>query len=165
MITDWEPLADALRGEMQEYGGLLNLFDEQQAAILRREPDTVLAVTDAIGAQLRAITARRTQRESLVKACAVHVGKADTSSLRELLVFFGDSVRPLLQALIEEVNSLVTRTKRRARQNHMLLARSIEVSQQILQRLNPEAVSKTYSPKGRLRIAASGAKPRYLATS
>ena len=165
MITDWEPLAAALREEVQEYGGLLNLFDEQQAAILRRQPDVVLAIIDSLAAQAKTIDVCRKQREAFVKQCATGAGQPEESALSELLAFFADSVRPLLHALIEEVNHLITRTKRRARQNQMLLARSIEVSQQILQRLNPEAVTKTYSPKGRVRIAASAAKPRYLARS
>ena len=50
MITAWETLADALRNELQEYGELLNLFDKQQAAILKRDPDTVLVLNDSITA-------------------------------------------------------------------------------------------------------------------
>ena len=36
-----EQIIDALRAEMQEYGGLLNLFDQQQNAILSRKPDEI----------------------------------------------------------------------------------------------------------------------------
>ena len=36
-----EQIIDALRAEMQEYGGLLNLFDQQQNAILNRQPDEI----------------------------------------------------------------------------------------------------------------------------
>lgn len=165
MITDWEPLAQALRDEMKEHGGLLNLFDEQQAAILRREPDAVLAVIESISMQARTIDFCRKQREALVKQCAAAVNLPEESPLSHLLTHFTEAVRPLLQALIDEVNHLISRTKKRARQNQMLLARSIEVSQQILQRLNPEAVTKTYSPKGRVQIAALSARPRYLARS
>ena len=43
-MTDWELLVQPLRDEVQEHGALLNLFEEQQAAILRREPDLVLTV-------------------------------------------------------------------------------------------------------------------------
>ncbi len=165
MITDWEPLANALRDELKEHGGLLNLFDEQQAAILRRDPDVVLAAIDAISAQARAIDFCRKQRESVVKQCAVAENLPEESPLSQLLTCFAEAVRPLLQALIEEVNHLISRTKKRARQNQMLLARSIEVSQQILQRLNPEAVTKTYSPKGRVHISALTGRTRCLARS
>lgn len=165
MITDWEPLAEALREELKEHGGLLNLFDEQQAAILRRDPDVVLTVIDSISLQARTIDFCRKKRETLAKQCAAAVNLPEDSPLSQLLAYFADAVRPLLKALIDEVNHLISRTKKRARQNQMLLARSIEVSQQILQRLNPEAVTKTYSPKGRVQIAALSARPRYLARS
>ena len=44
-----EQIIDALRSEMQEYGGLLNLFDRQQNAILNRKPDEVADSDQAIG--------------------------------------------------------------------------------------------------------------------
>jgi hypothetical protein len=47
----------------------------------------------------------------------------------------------------------------------MLLARSIEVSQQILQRLNPGALTKTYSRRGQITITKGGFGSKYLARS
>lgn len=161
-MHDHEPLADALREELQEYGGLLALFEEQQNAILRREPDKVLATQDAIITQLKTINFCRKQREALVAeiaelATAGGIAVAEKVSVRALLPFFAEPVRPLLEALIQEINGLVTRTKRRAKQNQMLLARSIEVSQQILQKLNPETVTRTYSARGKMKLAAAAA--------
>lgn len=152
-----EPLATALREELQEYGGLLALFEEQQNAILCREPDKVLAMQDAIVAQLKTINSLRKQREALVLSLSTAGGVADKISVRALLPFFAEPVRPLLEALMQEINGLVTRTKRRAKQNQMLLSRSIEVSQQILQRLNPETVTRTYSARGKMKLAAAAA--------
>jgi flagellar biosynthesis/type III secretory pathway chaperone len=165
MITDWEPLADALRGELQEYGGLLSLFDDQQNAILRREPDAVLATQDSIASQLKTINECRKQREAHVRDAAARVSESPESPLRALLVYFPETVRPLMQALLDEVNGLISRTRRRAKQNQMLLARSIEVAQQILQRVNPESVTRTYSARGRMNLAAAGASSRCIARS
>jgi len=165
MITDWETLVEALRKEVQEYGELLNLFGQQQDAILGRDPDMVLVVTDLIGMQVKTIDRCRRDREALVKDCAAREQQPLGISLRDLMPFFLKPVHPLLNALIDEVNSLVSRTKRRARQNQLLLARSIEVSQQILQRLNPGGITKTYSNTGCVSLDVSGVGSRCIATS
>lgn len=165
MKPDSASVIEKLRNEVQEYGGLLGLFNEQQKAILQRQPDVVLTTQDAIVAQLQAINQCRKEREAVVKELAFTLAQPVETALRPLLEFFPETVRPLLQALIDEVNHLISRTKRRARQNQMLLSRSIEVSQQILQRLNPDAMTKTYSPRGRVSLAAAGVASRYLARS
>jgi hypothetical protein len=157
MTYDHEPLATALRMELQEYGGLLALFEEQQNAILCRDPEQVLATQDAIVAQLKMINALRKQREALVLALSPAGGIAEKVSVRALLPSFAEPVRPLLEALMQEINGLVTRTKRRAKQNQMLLARSSEVSQQISQRLNPESFARPHSARGKIKLLAAEA--------
>lgn len=165
MITEWESLVEALRNEVQEHGGLLNLFAQQQDAILGRDPDLVLVVTDLIGIQAETIDRCRRAREALVADCAAVSNQPPDVALRVLIPFFPEPVRPLLEALIDEVNGLVSRTKRKARQNQMLLARSIEVSQQILERLNPGGITKTYSNNGRVSIGVTASASRCIATS
>jgi flagellar biosynthesis/type III secretory pathway chaperone len=165
MTVNCDELIDALREEVQEYGGLLSLFNEQQTAILERKPDAVLAVQEAIAQQLDNILVCRKRREERVREIATAVGQGTDSALRGLIGSCEEAVRPLLHALIDEVNQLILKTRRRGQQNQMLLARSIEVTQQILQRLNPEAVTKTYSRRGRITLASSGTGPRCLARS
>ena len=63
--------------------------------------------------------------------------------------------RPLLEALISEVNTLLHRVRRASRHNHTLLARAVEVHQETLQHLRPAAFTKTYSPAGRLAVSAA----------
>lgn len=155
MITDWDPLIDALRNELQEYGALLNLFGRQQDAILSRAPDLVLEITNQIGAQVHVLDRNRSAREFLVRQLALEQQQPSESPLAVLLPFFPEPVRPLISALIEEINNLIARTKKRAGQNQMLLARSIDLSQQILQRLNPAGITKTYTQSGRVNIKVS----------
>ena len=50
MTVNCDLLIDALRDEVQEYGGLLSLFNDQQTAILERKPDAVLAELMPAGA-------------------------------------------------------------------------------------------------------------------
>lgn len=165
MTTEWETLADAFRNEVQEYGGLLNLFDQQQEAILRRDPDMVLAVADLLESQVETVDKFLHEREAVGKQLAERCDRPPDIPLSELISDSPEPMRPLLFALIEEVNSLVFRTKRRARQNQMLLFRSIDVSRQILQRLNPGEVVQTYSSKGQHNLSVVGSSVRPIARS
>lgn len=145
----------AMRAEVQEYGGLLQMLHEQQNAILKRQPDEVLALDEQVNAQLIATRAQRKTRETLVATLTNGAG-----TLVELLPQFREPVRPLVQALVSELNQLLARTRRRAQQNRMLLARGIEVTQEILQRLNPETVTRTYSAQGRMKLKTAGTAHR-----
>jgi flagellar biosynthesis/type III secretory pathway chaperone len=71
----------------------------------------------------------------------------------------------MLEALMAEVNRLIRQSRRRARQNQMLLARTIETSQQILQRLRPDTITKTYSSNGRIEIGATTGERRWTTKS
>lgn len=165
MSTELEVLVQPLRDEVQEHGALLNLFEEQQAAILRREPDLVLSVADSITKQLELIRECQKRRRAAVRASAAEAGCPENAPLSQLIPYFPAAAWPLLQALVSEVNRLVRHTRRRARQNQMLLARTIEVSQAILQRINPGTLTKTYSAKGQVAIAAAAAETRCVARS
>jgi hypothetical protein len=165
MTIECEKIVEALRDEVQEYGALLNLFEQQQNAILDRDPDLVLAVTDMLESQVEIVNRTLHEREALVRDFASQCQQPSDTPLRELLSDSSQPVCQLLFALIDEVNSLVFRTKRRARQNQMLLLRSIDVSQQIIRRLNPGGVIQTYSSKGRSNIAVIGDSSRPIATS
>lgn len=162
MSTPWEAVVEALRDELQEYGGLLNLFEDQQAAILQRRPEVVLEVTASIEEQLKTISERRNYREELVRKSSRTVQTTSDGLVREVISYFPEAVRSLANALVDEVNNLLIRTKRRARQNQMLLVRSIEVSQAILRMLDPGVVSTTYSRKGKLRFGVTGGASRVL---
>ena len=162
MSTPWEAVVEALRDELQEYGGLLNLFEDQQAAILQRRPEVVLEVTASIEEQLKTISERRNYREELVRKSSRTVQTSSDGLVREVISYFPEAVRSLANALVDEVNNLLIRTKRRARQNQMLLVRSIEVSQAILRMLDPGVVSTTYSRKGKLRFGVTGGASRVL---
>ena len=155
MITEWEFVAQAMREEVEEHGALLNFFEEQQTAILQRDTELVLKTESAIATQLRTIRACRKRREEMVRKTALEVGLPGDTRLSELVDSFPSAAAPLLHALISEVNRLVRQTQRRARQNHLLLARTIEVSQELLRRLDPAALSQTYSAKGQVKIQAT----------
>jgi len=165
MTINYDNLIGALRDEVQEYGELLSLFNDQQAAILERNPGRVLEIQDTIKEQLVTINDRRKHRELVAKEFAVTIGVEPSLTVRQLIDKCEETVRPLLNALIYEVSHLISKARRRGHQNQMLLARSIEVSQQILQRLNPGGLTKTYSRRGQISLVRGGAGSKYLARS
>lgn len=155
--NDWDPLIGLLREEVQEYGGLHNLLDRQQSEIFTRESDLVMLTNDDIELQMGKMNALRERRESKVKAMADQCECDPELSLKNMLPHFPEYIRPLLEALIDEVNAMVTRTRRKARQNYLLLSRTMEITQEALRMTEPGNYSKTYSRKG--YVGMSGTVP------
>ena len=153
--THWEFIAECLRRELADYGELLRLFEQQQQHLFNRNADSVLRLANEIEVQARALADCRTSRERAVAAFAVEHGRPSSASLRSLLPFIEADARPLLEALINEVNALLHRVRRTSRHNHTLLSRAVEVHQDTLQALRPNAFTKTYSPAGRVSVAAA----------
>jgi flagellar biosynthesis/type III secretory pathway chaperone len=141
--------------ELADYGGLLHLFDAQQRSLFERDSDAVLAYATEIESQVRAVAESRKRREQAVSSFAEQNGRLPTSSLRTMLVLIEADARPLLEALINEVNLLLHRVRRTSRHNHTLLSRAVELHQETLLELRPHAYTKTYSQAGRLAIAVS----------
>lgn len=155
MSTPWEQIADSLRTELADYGGLLHLFEEQQRCLLERSAVEVLEVTVSIEGQARDLAVNRSKRERLVAEFAVEQGLPSTTSLRSILPRIEPDARPLLEALIDEVNRLLHRVRRTSRHNHTLLASAVQVHQETLQQLRPQAFTRTYVPSGRMAVGAA----------
>ncbi|MEO6994132.1 MAG: flagellar protein FlgN [Lacunisphaera sp.] len=150
----WQNIAESLRNELAEYGGLLALFAEQQKCLFSREATAVLHLSGSIEQQVRTLEQCRRLRESMVADFAAIHAQPPSATLRSLLPLIDPVARPLIEALIGEINHLLHRVRRTSRHNHTLLARAVEVHQDTLQQLRPQAFTKTYSQAGRLSIAA-----------
>lgn len=146
----FDPLVDVLREELAGYGALLALFEKQQGQLWRREIDAVAASSQEIE-RLAAESGRlRVTRELWVRDLAeTHARPAD-SSLRQLLDIFPADQRPLLQALIDEINLLIHRVRRHARQNQIILRRAMELHHESLALLQPAPRPRTYSGRGKV---------------
>lgn len=155
MTTVWQVIAECLRAELVDYGELLRLFEAQQRSLFNREPDQVLRYANEIECQALRLAECRTQREAAVAQFAVAHGQPSTTSLRAMLPLIEADARPLLEALINEVNALLHRVRRTSRHNHTLLSRTVEMHQETLQQLRPQSFTKTYSPAGRISVATS----------
>lgn len=155
--TPWEFIAECLRRELADYGGLLRLFEQQQQSLFERDPESVLRLASEIEQQARTLSECRTRREQVVAEFAAAHGQPEDAALRSLLPLIESNARPLLEALINEVNTLLHRVRRVSRHNHSLLSKAVEMHQDTLQSLRPSAFTRTYSPAGRLAVAAAPA--------
>jgi hypothetical protein len=121
--VDWNQLVDALRDELQEKGGLIRLLDQQVQAVYRRDTHQNGYLEEQIRLQLRVI-ARSTQiRESILRQSASSFQLSDDVGVNELIAHFPDFVRPLLEALVTEVDRLSNRLQERLGQNEGLKQR------------------------------------------
>lgn len=153
----WQSLADSLRQELTEYGELLRLFEQQQESLFKRDPDTVLQLGTQIEDQAHILQDCRRRREEAVSLFAAGFGLPGSTTVRALLAHVEADARPLLEALINEINHLLHRVRRTSRHNHALLSRTLELHQETLRQLRPDAFTKTYSPNGRISVANPGA--------
>jgi flagellar biosynthesis/type III secretory pathway chaperone len=149
-----EIIATALRAEIEEYGSLLGLFEEQQQMLFARQAERVLEINFEIEATTERLAALREHREQLVAEFARSAGQPAGSTLRSVLGFFASEVRPLFEALIREVNLLVHRVRQTSRHNRILLQRAIQSQQEILRAMDPGRFVQTYSAAGRVGVAA-----------
>jgi hypothetical protein len=154
MKPHWEIIADCLRRELIDYGGLLQLFEAQQHALYAKDASNVLLHGSSIEALAENLAACRARRDEAINAFAAEHGRPTGCTLRSLLPLIAPDARPLLKALIDETNHLLHRVRRASRRNHLLLARAVELHQTTLApRLTP--FLESYAPMKR----ASGAHP------
>ena len=158
MKTMWKNLADCLRAEIAEFGGLLNLFEEQQRCLFARDADAVLRLSSEIEAQVgRLQDCRRLREQAAVGFAATH-GHPAGATLRSMLPSVDAEARPLLEALIAEISRLVFHTRRITRHNHTLLASAVQTHQELLRQLRPDAFGQTYAANGRMSL--TGPRPQ-----
>ena len=155
MNYTWNHIADCLRHEVAEYGALFGFYEEQQKSLFAHNADAVLRLSGEIEVQVRALHECRARREATVAGFAAANEQPMNATIRSLLPVIPADARPLIEALIGEINVLIHRVRRISRHNHMLLSRTVELRQQMLRQLLPETFSQTYSPKGRVSVTMS----------
>ena len=151
-------LVDSLREELKEYGEMLALLDQQQEMVMHRQTQDLLQCVNAINEQVENITAVRLEREQRQRVVARQVGLADDTSFTVLVPLLPGEYRPLIQALVQENNELLKRIQRRARQNHLLLSRIVELMQRLFDPFFPNNQPTTYTDSG---VVAGAASPKH----
>jgi hypothetical protein len=121
--VNWDQLVGALRGELQEKGGLIGLLNQQTETLYRRDTLENERLEKQIRTQLELISLSTQGRDHAVRqtASAFHL-KEDVQS-NEVIRGFPDFVHPLLEALFAEVDRLSSRVKERLKQNEGLKER------------------------------------------
>ena len=101
-----------------------------------------------IDAQAQTIAAARLEREQHQRHIARGLDLPETSGLNLLIPRLPAEYQPLVHALVHENNDLLTRVQQRARQNHLLLSRAVELMQRFLGSLLPANPAATYNDAG-----------------
>jgi flagellar biosynthesis/type III secretory pathway chaperone len=158
MINAIQKLISALREELKNYGEMLALLDRQQSFIMTRAAHEVFQSISGIKAQSEAIQSARALREECQRAAAEKAAQTPEISFAELITNLPSEYRPLLKALVDENNQLLVRVRQRARQNHLLLHRSVELMQGVLNTLFPARPSAVYTGRGDLAAGLGSAR-------
>ena len=163
MIDALQRLIDALREELQQYGEMLALLDQQQEQTVARTAADLLQTVAAITAQTAVVQQARERRHQAQRRLAGELNIRGEGGFAEALPLLPEAYRPLLKALVDENNELLIRVQQRARQNHLLLSRSMELMQQFLSTLFPAARSSVYRGDGGVSAPALPSRPLYEA--
>jgi flagellar biosynthesis/type III secretory pathway chaperone len=158
-----EPLITALREELQHYGEMLALLDRQQEQVKARSASEIFQSISLIQAQAAAIQAARQHREQCRAAAALACRRTPNAPFADLIPLLPPDYQPLLRALVDENNHLLGRVRQRARQNHVLLRRSVELMQELLRTLFPARQTSVYNGNGHKRGQLLNPRPLYNA--
>jgi flagellar biosynthesis/type III secretory pathway chaperone len=143
-------LIEALREELKEYGEMLALLDQEQTMVMNRQTQDLLQCVAEINTQTEHASAARREREQHQRHVARQLGLPEDAPFTEMVPRLPADYRPLVQALVYETNESLVRVRQRARQNHLLLGRVMELMQRFLGSLFPGTQPPLYSENGRL---------------
>jgi len=152
-------LIDALRDELQQYGEMLARMDEQQELVIRRVASDLLDNVARVQEQGSVIVRTRSAREAVQASLASHLGLPSDATLSRITGQLPEDYRPLFTALVEENNALLIRVQQRARQNHLLLSRSLELMQSFIHSLVPSVGTPVYGQSGAIFAPAIASRP------
>lgn len=156
-------LINALRKELGEYGEMLALLDRQQQVVIARAADEVFHTIGLIKAQGLAIQQARAHREKCLADVAQVFDPAEATAFSEVIPMLPADYQPLVKALVEENNSLLVRVRQRARQNHLLLSRSMELMQGLINTLFPAQEMRVYNDHGNMNVRGVRTRALYEA--
>jgi flagellar biosynthesis/type III secretory pathway chaperone len=163
MIDRIVTLVSALREELQQYGEMLALLDRQQQQVIARAADEVFQTIGLIKSQGVAIQTARDHREDCRAQVAQTLQQPEAAPFSDLIPLFPPDYQPLIQALVEENNELLVRVRQRARQNHLLLSRSLDLMQGLINSLFPGRETRVYTGQGTSHLSGGIQRPMYEA--
>lgn len=132
MTQELQQLLAALREELKHYGELLALLEQQRNSVHGSAPDRTFYATAAIQRQAEATLKARRASETRRRALARELRQDESATVLQLTPLVPPQFRPLLQSLIEENNRLFQSVQWAARENHVLLSRSVASMEEFL---------------------------------
>jgi flagellar biosynthesis/type III secretory pathway chaperone len=156
-------LIEALREELKQYGEMLALLDQQQSLVVRRQTTALPDSANSINAQAEILRGARHEREQRQRNLASLLELPEDSNFKTLIPKLPADYQPLVSALVDENNELLTRVQQRARQNHLLLSHCVDLMQQFIHSIFPTAKPVTYNGNGQAPVAAVPAESIYQA--
>ena len=143
MTEQLQNFIESMREELRNYGELLALLDAQQDQVVRRQAEDLLLGVQAINSQGETIQVAWRERAQRQRELALSFEMPAESSILDLLPLLPRAQRGLLKALVDESNELLLRVRQRARQNHILLSRSLELMEKFMTSFCDTAVNRT----------------------
>lgn len=141
MTPTLEQVIEALREELQQYGEMLALLEDQHGCLIRQDAQSILNSCSTLDTQRNVIEAARARRESLQRQLAWVLGRPENPTIRDLLPLIPDYYHPLISALSREINELIESVHERVQTNHSLLRRSLELTERFLATISSHANS------------------------
>jgi flagellar biosynthesis/type III secretory pathway chaperone len=154
-------LIEALREELKQYGEMLALLDQEQDMVMQRQTAGIAPCVAAINAQAHTLRAVRHEREQRRRHLARTLQLCEDTSFNDLNARLPAEYKPLLQALVQENKELLVRVQQRARQNHLLLSRMVELMQKLITSILPSTSPATYTEGGMMLAPVLPGQPLY----
>ncbi len=148
MIDLIEKLIAELRNELNEYGEMLALLEEQQEHLLAHRADGVLASVERINHQAVVLRRSREARTDTQRLLAHSLGNGSADNVRTLATTLPGAHGQLVLTLVNENSQLLTQVQQCGRQNFLMLSRAVDLMQQFLGTLSPGQNLFAYSETG-----------------
>ena len=163
VLSKLRTLIEALRDELQQYGEMLARLDTQQESIMHRASDELLQTVAQIEEHGLVLQTSRRRREACQQETSLTLALPMIATFQEIIPRLPEDYRPLVGALVQENNELLVRVQQRARQNHLLLFRTLELMQKFINTLLPPTGSPVYDASGQGRGCGLPIRPMYEA--
>lgn len=155
MIIDPQAWQDSLAAETACARRLLGLTDQQQSLLVQRDFAQLngnLAVLLEAVEELFALGRRRTDSQRLLaQSCRI----PPPGRRADIYPHLPPSKAQEIEELVLQLQSAMDSCQRRFRQNQLLMGKSIELAQQVLQRSGVVSTGRTYGSRGKERAFAT----------
>jgi len=138
MTNPLQRLIESLRNELQQYGEMLALLEQQRQAVLFQGANGILQYISSINSQSHIISKARDIRKMALTRLGHTLDLGDEIKFSNLIPCLPEPVRPLVTALIQENNALLLRIRQRAQQNHVCMQKTVDHMKNFIEQLGPD---------------------------